>query len=117
LYRVPLVEGCKSVKQKLRRTNLNVLIKVKTEIEKQWNAGFLEVVKYPPCVSNIVVVPEEEDKIRVCVDFKDLNRTSPKDNFHLSHNATYSSIYSFLDGFSGYNQIKMAQEDKEKKPL
>jgi hypothetical protein len=30
LYRVPLVEGCKSVKQRLRRTNLNVLIKVKT---------------------------------------------------------------------------------------
>ena len=30
LYKVPLVEGCKSVKQRLRRTNLNVLIKVKT---------------------------------------------------------------------------------------
>ena len=36
-------------------------------------------------MSNIVVVPEEEDKIRVCVDFRDLNRTSPKDNFSLSH--------------------------------
>jgi hypothetical protein len=67
LYRVPLVEGCKLVKQRLRRTNLNV--------------GFLEIVKYPQCVSNIVVVPEEEDKIRVCVDFRNLNRTSPKDNF------------------------------------
>jgi hypothetical protein len=39
--------GCKSVKQRLRRTNPNVLIKVKLEIEKQWNADFLEVVKYP----------------------------------------------------------------------
>jgi len=63
-------------------------------------------------VSNIVVVPEEEDKIRVCVDFRDLNRTSPKDNFPLSHidmlvdNATRSPIYSFMDGFSGYNKIK-----------
>jgi len=45
--RVPLVEGCKSVKQKLRRAHPKVLIKVKAEIEKQWNAGFLAVVKYP----------------------------------------------------------------------
>jgi hypothetical protein len=44
LYRVPLVEGCKSDKKK----------KVKVEIEKQWNTGFLEVVKYPQWVSNIV---------------------------------------------------------------
>jgi len=65
LYRVPLVEGYKSVKQRLRRTNPNVLIKAKAEIEKQWNADFLKVVKYPQWVSNIVVVPKKEDKIRV----------------------------------------------------
>jgi len=112
LYKVPLVEGCKSVKQRLRRTNPNVLIKVKTEIEKQGNAGFLEIVKYPQCVSNIVVVPKEEDKIRVYVEFRDLNRTRLKDNFPLSHldmlvdNAACSSIYSFMNGFSGYNEIK-----------
>jgi len=65
------VEGCKSIKQKLRRTHSEVLIKVKAKIEKQWNAGFLEVVKYPQWVSNIVVVPKKEGKIRVCVDFRD----------------------------------------------
>jgi len=71
-------------------------------------------------VSNIVVVPKKEDKIRVCVDFRDLNWVSPKDNFPLPHidmlvdNTARSSTYSFMDGFSGYNQIKMAQEDKEK---
>ena len=47
VHRIPLVEGCKPIKQKLRRTHLEILIKVKVEIEKQWNAGFLEVVKYP----------------------------------------------------------------------
>jgi hypothetical protein len=61
-----------------------------------------------------MVVPEEEDKIRVCVDFRDLNWTSPKDNFFLSHidmlvdNAARSPIYSFMDGVLGYNKIKMA---------
>ena len=71
VHRIPLVEGCKPIKQKLRRTHPEVLIKVKAEIEKQWNAGFLEVVKYPQWVSNIVVVPKKEGKIRVCVDFRD----------------------------------------------
>ena len=123
VHKIPLEEGCKPVKQKLRRAHPDVWIKVKTELEKQWNAGFLEVVKYPQWVSNIVVVPKKEGKIRVCVDFRNLNKASPKDDFPLPHidvlvdNAARSSIYSFMDGFSGYNQIKMALEDKEKQLL
>jgi hypothetical protein len=99
----------------LRRTHPDVLIKAKTEIEKQWNAGFLEVVKYPRGVSNIVVIPKKEDKIRVCVDFRDLNWTSPKNNFSLPHldmlvdNVSRSYTYSFMDGFLGYNHIEMTR--------
>ena len=109
VHRVPLEEGCTLIKQKLRRTHPKVFIKVKAEIEKQWYASFLEVVKYPQSVSNIVVVPKKKGKVRVCLDFKDLNRASPKDNFSLPHidmlvdNTTRSSTYSFMDGFSGYN--------------
>ena len=123
VHRVPLEEGCRPIKQKLRRTHPEVLIKVKAEIEKQWNAGFLEVVKYPQWVSNIVVVPKKEGKIRVCVDFRDLNRASPKDNFPLPHidmlvdNAAHSSTYSFMDGFSGYNQIKWHKRIRRRQPL
>jgi hypothetical protein len=67
-----------------------------------------------------VVVPKKDEKIGVCVDFRDLNKASPKDDFPLRHidvlvdNAARSSTYSFMDGFSGYNQIKMAEEEKEK---
>jgi hypothetical protein len=57
-------------------------------------------------MSNIVVVPEKEDKIRVCLPHIDM-----------FDNAAHSSTYSFMDGSLGYNQIKMTQEDKEKKPL
>jgi hypothetical protein len=55
------------------------------------------------------VVPKKEGKIRVCVDFQNLNKASPKDDFPLPHidvlvdNAARSSTYSFMDGFSGYN--------------
>ncbi|XP_073262695.1 uncharacterized protein [Populus alba] len=120
VHKIPLEEGCKPVKQKLRRAHPETWIKVKAELEKQWNAGFLEVVTYPQWVSNIVVVPKKEGKIRVCVDFRDLNKASPKDDFPLPHidilvdNAARSSTYSFMDGFSGYNQIKMATEDRAK---
>ena len=53
-------------------------------------------------------------------DIRDLNRASPKNNFPLPHidtlvdNTTKHSLFSFIDGFSGYNQIRMASEDMEK---
>jgi len=54
------------------------------------------------------------------VDYRDLNQASSKDNFPLPHidilvdNMTNFPLFSFMDGFSGYNQIKMALEDIEK---
>jgi len=68
----------------------------------------------------VVVVPKKDGKIRVCVDYRDLNKESPKDDFPLPHidilvdNAARNATYSFMDGFSSYNQIRMAEEDKEK---
>ena len=56
----------------------------------------------------------------MCVDYRDLNRASPKDDFSLPHidilvnNTAQHKVFSFMDGFSGYNQIKMAPEDMEK---
>jgi len=54
------------------------------------------------------------------MDYRDLNRANPMDNFPLLHidilidNTTNFALFSFMDGFSGYNQIKMASEDMEK---
>ncbi|RDX82628.1 hypothetical protein CR513_36562, partial [Mucuna pruriens] len=91
-----------------------VAVKIKEELEKQWKAGFLEMAKYPQWVANIVPVPKKDGKVRMCIDYRDLNRASPKDNFPLPHfdllvnNTTQHSYYSFMDGFSRYNQIWMA---------
>ena len=57
---------------------------------------------------------------RVCIDFTDLNKSCPKDPFPLPHidklvDATAGhQLMSFMDAFSGYNQIHMHPEDKEK---
>ena len=56
----------------------------------------------------------------MCVDYRDLNKAFPKDDFPLPHidtlvySATSSSMYSFMDGFSRYNQIMMTVIDKLK---
>ena len=63
---------------------------------------------------------KKDSKVQMCVDYWDLNRANPKDNFPLPHidtlvdNTTKHSLFSFMDGFSGYNQIRMASKDMEK---
>src|SRR3954471_6078055 len=97
--------------------------KIKNEVEKQFNAGFLKVVSYPPWLANIVSIPKKDGKVRMCVDYRDLNRASPKDDFQLPHidmlvdSPAKFKVFSFMDGFSGYNQIMMAPEDMEKQLL
>jgi hypothetical protein len=67
-----------------------------------------------------VPVPKKDGKVRMCVDYRDLNKASPKDDFPLPHidvlvdSTAKFNVFSFMDGFSGYNQIKMAPEDREK---
>ncbi|RVX01675.1 Retrovirus-related Pol polyprotein from transposon 17.6 [Vitis vinifera] len=90
------------------------------EIQKQLSVGFLSVVEYPEWLANVVPVPKKDGKVRVCVDFRDLNKASPKDDFPLPHidmlvdSTAGHSMLSFMDGFSGYSQILMAPEDMEK---
>ena len=56
----------------------------------------------------------------MCVDYRDLNKASPKDDFPLPHidilvdNTANHALLSFMDGYAGYNQILMAEEDMEK---
>ena len=65
-------------------------------------------------------IPKNDGKVRMCVDFRDLNKACPKDDFPLPHidvlmdNTTSSTLMSFMDGFLGYNQIKMALKDVTK---
>ena len=97
-----------------------IILKIKEEVEKQLKVGFLTVIAYSDWVANIVLMPKKDGKVRMCVDCWDLNRASPKDNFPLPHidtlidNTASNMFFSFMDGFSGYNQIKMAKKDKAK---
>ncbi|KAK9029881.1 hypothetical protein V6N11_031323 [Hibiscus sabdariffa] len=120
MHKLPIKQECRLVQQKLRRMKPEMLLKIRDEVKKQFDAGFLQAVTYSDWVANIVPVPKRDGKVRMCVDYRDLNRASPKDNFPLPHidtlvdNTTGHSYFSFMDGFSGYNQIKMCPNDMSK---
>ena len=59
--------------------------KIKAEVMKNFNAGFLAVTSYPQWVANVVPVPKKDGNVRMCVDYRDLHRASPKDDFPLPH--------------------------------
>ena len=87
-HQLPMRLECRPVQQKLRRVKPKMLLKIKDEVKKQLDAGFLELAKYPKWAANIVPIPKKDGKVRICVDYRDLNQASPKDNFPLPHNDT-----------------------------
>ena len=67
-----------------------------------------------------VPVEKKQGTIRICTDFHDLNRACRKDNFptplidQILDECVGSEVFSFMDGFSGYNQIQINLKDQHK---
>ena len=67
---IPTNPTMKPIKQKLRRIKPEWTLKIKEEVKKQYNAGFLRVVNYPEWLANVVPVPKKDGKVRMCVVFE-----------------------------------------------
>ena len=71
-------------------------------------------------LANIVLVVKNNGTLRVCIDFRDLNLATPKDEYPmpvaemLVDSAVGYEYLSMLDGYSGYNQIYIAEGDVSK---
>jgi len=93
---------------------------VKAEVQRLLDAKVIREVKYPTWLANTVPVKKKNGKWRMCIDFTDLNKACPKDDFPLPRidkvvdDASNSQLMSLLDCFSGYHQIWMKREDEEK---
>ena len=109
----------KPVKQRRRVFSLEKNQAIREDIEKLQKASFIEDVKYPDWLANVVMVKKKNNKWRMCVDFTDLNKACPKDHFpspridQLVDATSRHELLSFMDAYSGYNQIKMKPEDRE----
>ena len=68
----------------------------------------------------MVMVKKANGKWRICVDFTNLNKACPKDSYplpcidQLVDSTAGHKLLSFMDTFSGYNQIRMDEVDQEK---
>ena len=107
-----------TVRQKQRRFAPKRDKEINDEVDRLQEIGAIKECFYPVWLCNPVVVPKKNGKLRICMDFTHLNKACPKDSYPLPQidqmvDATtgYNQM-SFLDAYSGYNQIPMNPEDR-----
>jgi ribonuclease HI len=119
-HKIPLNKDSKPFHQKLRSFNPLLLPTMEKEIRKLLDARIIIPLRYSEWIANLVPVRKKNGEIRLCVDFRNLNKCSRKDNYplpkmeHMLQKVSGSKVMSFIDGFSGYNQIVVHPEDREK---
>ena len=138
MHKILLEENAKTSIEHQRRLNPGMKEVVRKEVLKWLNADFIYVTSDSPWVSPVHVVPKkggftvirnEKNELiptrtvtgwRVCIDYIKLIIATKKNHYPLPFmdqmldRLEGNSHCCFLDGYSGYNQIAIALEDKEK---
>jgi hypothetical protein len=97
-----------------------LLLVMEKEVKKLLDAQIIIPLRYSEWVANLVPVRNKNGEIRLCVDFRNLNRSSKKDSYplpkmeHILQWLTGASRISMIDGFLSYNKISVLPEDREK---
>lgn len=95
-------------------------MKIKQEIEGLLKSRFIRIARYVEWLANIVFVIKKNGTLRICIDFRDLNNVTSKDEYSmpmvemLVDSTACFEYSSMLDGYSGYNQILIAEDDVPK---
>ncbi|KAG9444317.1 hypothetical protein H6P81_015657 [Aristolochia fimbriata] len=119
VHKLAVHPSVRPIKQSQRRFRPELVPEIQKEVDKLIAANFIREVKYPSWIANIVPVKKKNGQIQVYVDFRDLNKACPKDDFPLPITelmvdaTTGHEALSFMDGSSGYNQIWMDPKDEE----
>jgi len=85
-----------------------------------FKAGIIAPIRFSDWISNLVPTRKKTGEIRLCVDLRNLNQVSLKDNYplpkmdHILQRVVGASRISLLDGFSGFNQILVHPDDQDK---
>ena len=120
IHEIITYPDAKPVCQCLRPVHPRKAAAIKAEVEKLLNAGFIYPIPLTDWVSNIVPITKKQGTIRVCVDYRGINKACPKDNFptpfidQIIDECVGSEMYSFMDGLSGYNEINISPADQHK---
>ena len=87
------------------------ILAAKAEVQRLLDANVIREVKYSEWLANVVLVPKKNGKMRMSIDFTDLNKAFKKDLFPLPRidasvdKAACCKRFFLLDCFSGYHQI------------
>ena len=109
----------KPIKQQQRQFRPEIIKAIQSEVTKLIDSDFVRKEWYPDWVANIVPVTKKNGKIQIYIDFHNLNESCTKDEFPLPitdviiDNTCRFEQISFMNGFFGYNQIKMYSDDEK----
>lgn len=93
---------------------------VKAEVDRLLEANVIRPILYPEWLANTIPVKKKNGRWRMCINFIDLNKACPKDDYPLERvdkivdDAANSEMLSLLDFLSGYHQIRIKKEDEGK---
>ena len=116
-HTIPIKPNQKPFRQKLRRINLKLLPSIEKEVNQLYKAGIIVPIIFSDWISNLVLVRKKTGEIRLCIDFRNLNKVSLKYNYplpkmdHILQRVVGASRMSLLDGYSGYNQILVHEDN------
>jgi hypothetical protein len=119
-HKIPLKHGVKPFRQKLKQINPILLPVIEKEVKNLLDEKIIVPLRYSNWVANLVPVRKKNGEIRLCVDFRNLNKSSLKDNYplpkmdHVLEKVFGANRMSTIDDFSEYNQIVVCEHDKEK---
>ena len=119
-HTIPIKLNQKSFRQKLRRLNPKLLPSIEKEINRLYKSGIIVPIRFSDWISNLVPVRKKTGEIRLCIDFRNLNKVSLKDNYplpkmdHILQRVVGASRMSLLDVYSGYNQVLVHEDDQDK---
>nr|XP_025665327.1 uncharacterized protein LOC112764025 [Arachis hypogaea] len=119
-HKLAVSPAARPVSQKKRNLGTEKRSASMTEVNKLLEAKFIREIRFTTWLANVVMVKKNNGKWRMCVDFTDLNKACPKDAYPLpcidtlvDNSCGYDTL-SFMDAYSGYNQILMHPSDQEK---
>jgi hypothetical protein len=119
-HKIELLLNAKLVMTKQGRWNPKYSTMVKEEFNKLLEARFIEVVEITEWVSPVVLTLKKNGKLRVCVNYKVLNKVIKKDKYPLPfceeilEEIVRHKMYTFRNGYKGYHQVKIVLEDQLK---
>jgi hypothetical protein len=83
-HKLNIDASVKSRRQKLRKMSNDKVVAVKSEVQRLLDASVIRQVMYPKWLVDTVPVKKMNGKWRMCIDFTDLNKATPKDNYPLA---------------------------------